>query len=44
MPVLSLQILSEIFLILQKMKGDITVKVHSLHVKYPVLLSDFNEA
>jgi hypothetical protein len=38
----SLQRLSKICLILKIIQGDIDIKVHSLHAKYPLLLSDFN--
>jgi len=39
----SLQLLSEIFLILRRNEHDITIMYISLHVKYPVFFLDFNE-
>ena len=40
----SLQLLSETFLILKRNERDIIRKFIDLHVNYPLLLSDFNEA
>jgi len=39
----SLQILSETFLILRRTERDMIKMYIGLHVKCPVLLSDFNE-
>ena len=39
----SLQLFSEIFLILGIIQRDVFTKVKSLHVKYQLFLSDFNE-
>ena len=39
----SLQLSSEMFLILGRINRDIIIKYESLHVKYPLFLSDFNE-
>ena len=43
MCVLSLQLLSENFLILKRIQQDIVINVKTSHVKYPLFLSDFNE-
>ena len=39
----SIQILSETFLILKRNERDMIRKFIGLHVKYPLILSDFNE-
>ena len=40
---ISLQLLSEIFLILKMIQLDIIINVKRLQVKYPLFLSDFTE-
>jgi len=40
----SLQLLSETFLILRRTERDMIKKYVGIHVKYPLFLSDFNEA
>ena len=40
----SLQLLFETLLILRRIQRDIVIHVKSLHVKYSLLLSDFNES
>jgi hypothetical protein len=39
----SLQFLSETFLILRRIEQDVIKMCVVLHVKYPLLLSDFND-
>ena len=39
----SLQLVLETFLILRIIQRDIVINVKSLHVKYPLFFSDFNE-
>jgi len=39
----SLQLLSETFLSLRRIRRDVIISVIGLHVKYPFLLSEFNE-
>jgi hypothetical protein len=38
-----LQLLSEIFLTVRRIKRDKIKMFNGIHVKYPLLLSDFNE-
>jgi hypothetical protein len=34
----------EILIILKSIPQDITINGHSIHIKYPLFLSDFNKA
>jgi hypothetical protein len=39
-----LKLLSETFLIIRRIQPNAIINVHMTHAKYPLLLSDFNEA
>ena len=39
----ALQIMSEIFLILRRLQGDIVINVHRSSCKVPIILVNFNE-